>query len=497
MTKKLLTQLVIVILAFLSITWFWLFSRFTVDDAFISWRYGLNLVEHGVWNYNPTSFDPTQAYTNPIFAILSIIPAFFGWNMVFFFKIFAMLTVVAFGYWFLKKTNNSWLWLLGFMAIPPFMIHAFSGLETFVWASLVAVLALQLYEHRLAPAVVTTILLFLTRPEAWTLLAIVPAYFFFGAGQKLSFKKIDFKAAFASGIPLAIFMGGYFAFHLAVFGELLPNTFFVKAGQEFSLAKLAFFGFFALPLLLFFLAKQYRLGVALSLLFAPIVLNEAASSLIVNYQARYAFHIFAPIFIILVVLAKRKALGNFRLASQVTAVVVLAAFQLSAYQGTLDLVTSNPRLQEAHIKLGETLKQLNSEGKIRNFAFGDAGATAFYSGLPNLDNIGLGSRLYTKNGLTDELFRQYQVDVTVLHATRDSIRLDEFNLDRMLEWSKANNLVENCDVYFRPNYLLKLYARTQIPALQRLCASSKAANDVSEIELAKLTALNAPWQYWK
>lgn len=485
------------VLAFFALTWFWLFSRFTVDDAFISWRYGQNLVDHGVWNYNPTTFDPTQAYTNPIYAILSIIPALFGWNMVFFFKIFAMLTVVAFGYWFLKKTNNSWFWLLAFMAIPPFMIHAFSGLETFLWAALVAVLAVQLYEHRLAPAVATTMLLFLTRPEAWTLLAIVPAYFFFSSDQKLSFKHINFKAALQAGVPLALFMAGYFVFHLAVFGEFLPNTFFVKAGQEFSFAKLAFFAFFAAPLVLLLLAKKYKLGIALGLLFGPVVLNQATSSLIVNYQSRYAFHIFAPIFIILVLLAQRGVLGKFKLKTQLTALVMLAAFQLSAYQGTIDLVTSNPRLQQAHIKLGETLKQLNAEGKIRNFAFGDAGATALYSGLSDLDNIGLGSRLFTKYGLTDQLFSDYQVDVTVLHATRDAIRLDEFNLARVLEWSNANGLVENCDVYFRPNYLLKIYARTQLPEIQKLCAESKQANDVSEFVLAQQTALNAPWVYWK
>lgn len=27
---------------------FWLFSRFTVDDAFISWRYGKNLITYGI-----------------------------------------------------------------------------------------------------------------------------------------------------------------------------------------------------------------------------------------------------------------------------------------------------------------------------------------------------------------------------------------------------------------------------------------------------------------
>ena len=60
-------------------------------DAFITWRYGFNLVNHGIWNYNPSTFDPTQAYTNPIYALLSIIPALLGINVVLFFKIISLI----------------------------------------------------------------------------------------------------------------------------------------------------------------------------------------------------------------------------------------------------------------------------------------------------------------------------------------------------------------------------------------------------------------------
>ena len=74
---------------------FWLFSRFTVDDAFITWRYGQNLAQHGVWNFNPTTFDPTQSYTNPIYALISIIPAVLGINVVLFFKLFLSLIHIS------------------------------------------------------------------------------------------------------------------------------------------------------------------------------------------------------------------------------------------------------------------------------------------------------------------------------------------------------------------------------------------------------------------
>lgn len=44
-----LYKLCLIFSSFLVAGSFWIFSRFTVDDAFISWRYGKNLFENGVW----------------------------------------------------------------------------------------------------------------------------------------------------------------------------------------------------------------------------------------------------------------------------------------------------------------------------------------------------------------------------------------------------------------------------------------------------------------
>ncbi|MFM5952645.1 MAG: hypothetical protein ACKOOE_08685, partial [Micrococcales bacterium] len=112
---------------------FWIFSRFTVDDAFITWRYGKNLIDFGVWNYNPSTFDPTQAYTNPIYAALSIVPAALHWNVVLFFKFVSLLLAVSFVIWFVRVRPQSKLPLLVFFAVPATMIHLFSGLETFLY----------------------------------------------------------------------------------------------------------------------------------------------------------------------------------------------------------------------------------------------------------------------------------------------------------------------------------------------------------------------------
>ena len=156
---------------------FWLYSRFTVDDAFITWRYGKNLVEHGIWNYNPTTLDLTQSYTNPIYAILSIIPAFFAIDVVFFFKIVATLKILVFSVWFLRITQLSWLMILLLLSIPATIVHAYSGLETFLFVALVSALFISLDKNQRLLAIVLTWLLFLTRPESWLLVVLVPTFF--------------------------------------------------------------------------------------------------------------------------------------------------------------------------------------------------------------------------------------------------------------------------------------------------------------------------------
>ena len=85
---------------------FYFFSRFTVDDAFISWRYGFNLISSGHWNYNPSSLDLTQAYTNPLFAFLSILPAYFNIGVVLFFKILSLSSMLLFIPYMKRKHNR-------------------------------------------------------------------------------------------------------------------------------------------------------------------------------------------------------------------------------------------------------------------------------------------------------------------------------------------------------------------------------------------------------
>ena len=137
------------------------FSRLTVDDAFIGWRYGKNFVDHGIWNYNPTRFDLTEAYTNPLMVYLSIVPNILNFNIVLFYKLISLLVIFLFVYFISKKFKEKNLNILIFFAISGVVFHIFGGLETVFFAIFVCLLFISLYEEKLLNSIIFTIILFL------------------------------------------------------------------------------------------------------------------------------------------------------------------------------------------------------------------------------------------------------------------------------------------------------------------------------------------------
>ena len=68
-------RLLLAIAVCAALFWTLLYFQFTVDDAYISFRYGHVLAEHHVWNWNPAGAR-VEAYTSAIYTFLSILPAF-------------------------------------------------------------------------------------------------------------------------------------------------------------------------------------------------------------------------------------------------------------------------------------------------------------------------------------------------------------------------------------------------------------------------------------
>lgn len=471
---------------------FWLFSRFTVDDAFITWRYGQNLVQHGVWNFNPTTFDPTQSYTNPIYALISIIPAALGINVVLFFKLLSLALFGWFTFWFLKRRPDSSIYLGLFYAVPATAIHLFSGLETFLFVSLVCQLFIYVKEHSYRSAIIVASFLFMTRPESWTLVLTLPLVLAW------SRNRFHVKRFWKSLVVLGSVLGAYFLLHLWLFGELLPNTFFVKS----TVATFEAYRFF--PLLLVFavfipiLLLRFRKVVLLAgLLFIPMIVNYGISDLTMDYASRYAYHLYASaaLFVIYVYGAEkhRKKLAErfsrFRFGKLIPTLGVTAISVGFAYTtfffGIYQYETYYPRLLNAHAELGKLL-----EGKVQAVAVGDAGLIPFVSGAKSLDIKGLGTHLGATNGVSDKLAEQYGVDFAVF--------VDGDNAGRNLKpWLRARSIHPICSMTFRPDYQMELWATQSTDALHNLCEQTKHTNGDSEFDFFIRDAGNAPWVYWR
>ena len=123
-------------ISFLALSFFTF--QFGVDDSFITFRYARNLVEHGVWNWNSTG-PRVEAYTNFIYAVLAIIPEYFGLSSFIFFKLIGSLSIVYLGlrlHQILSMRYALWVALTFILINPLFYIHAYSGLETPVFVVL-------------------------------------------------------------------------------------------------------------------------------------------------------------------------------------------------------------------------------------------------------------------------------------------------------------------------------------------------------------------------
>jgi len=503
---------------------FWIFSRFTVDDAFISWRYGKNLIDFGIWNYSPSSLDMTQAYTNPIFAFLSIIPNYFNIDVVLFFKIFSLLNVIIFIGYIISKTNKPKTIIL-FFILPATIIHLFSGLETFLFISLLVALFINLYENNFKSSIFITIMLFITRPETWLFSIFIPFYFLIKnieidfSNKKIFFEKlfvrknIFYRKFFISLFFFVASLIAYFTYHKLHFGYALPNTFYIKSGATFNPKIFIWLTIVALPSIAIFMSKKYQLAVVFLLFFLALILSYSTSNLQMNYAERFAFHIFAPLYFILVFLSSKINEPIYYISLKfkdgqtffifkpeylnIIAMGFLALFFLKSTIGTIQLADYYPRAIDSHAQLGKKLNEIKTRYDINSFSFGDAGMAAYHSKLLALDNVGLGSSMIAQTkGVNNEILNSYNPDVLIFYATPESIRINDYNQKEIFDWGKERGYKYVCDVYWRKDYLLKIYSKNLYDELNEVCTSSKKNNNISSKDYILSTIKNSPFHYW-
>ncbi|MEU4245887.1 hypothetical protein AB0F15_00580 [Amycolatopsis sp. NPDC026612] len=210
------------------------FIRATVDDAFITWRYGRTLVESGVWNFNAEG-PLVEGYTNALYAALAIVPALLGIPVEVFFKVISLGILAAYVVVVRRMhlpRRQEFLLLAVTVASPVFLLLLYMGLETVSFALLIAWLFGILY--RKGELGTTGFLvagaLASTRPEG-----IVFAGVAIGWALLIAPKRAAVKGA-------AAVLGGWAVYWVArstYFHAFFPNTFYQKTDSNAELASRA------------------------------------------------------------------------------------------------------------------------------------------------------------------------------------------------------------------------------------------------------------------
>jgi len=223
--RKSILLLISVILFFIFAYLFWGYS---IDDAFITFRYAENLADGYGLVFNPGG-EPVEGYSN--FLWLLILALFYkcGLSTYLAAKILGIISFLLAGiiwFFYFKDHKTKYLWLTGplFLICPITAFWAVSGLELGLHAFLIALSIIALLRNSkwlflLLPLII------LSRPEG---IAIA-------VGMLLTVALIDWRSKspnmkyFLCTVLIVLLTGlSLTVFRFQVFGYILPNTYYAK-----------------------------------------------------------------------------------------------------------------------------------------------------------------------------------------------------------------------------------------------------------------------------
>lgn len=309
------------------------FPHWTVDDAYISYRYAYNLVNHGELNWN-IGQDPVEGYTG-IMLPLMVTPAIaFHVDPAVASKAISLVSFIASALllWLISAKMNvvpvvrSVLVAL-FLVTPSFYTHVTSGLETMLFTALILASFYALLRKSDTALAILLLLTSLTRPEGVLLAILFIALRLFQVGRKNTYLKTIIRFVVLYLIPGTI----YFLWRWNYYGYLLPNTFYVKVNGNNTIAEgIYWFGAYVIcPLVatIIILPKISRISPmklevgAISIFIISLFTLYSKSMLIMNYGQRF----FMPLYpVLLMLLASMVDSSNFKSKRIILSAIPLA-----------------------------------------------------------------------------------------------------------------------------------------------------------------------------
>ncbi len=399
------------ILAFCNLPWW------TVDDAFISYRYGHNLVKSGELTWNPGS-GKVEGYTGILLPLISAAFIWLGLPMVNGIKvlgIFSLLSIVLFSQLAMRRLQvelvRRGVAAVLLLATPLIYLHSISGLETIFFTAALTAVAYFLADQALLFATGKSALGLggallvagLCRPEGIALAVIVLAHLLI---SKSKFNPLIFKSFLIQFIVIGLApLLAYWVWRASYYGAWMPNSYFAKRYEGFlnpeSLWALAkFIGYYCLipiagslliggwPRLSQLRSRSLLLSVGAAFLLC-CTFAYLHSNLWMNYGSRFFFPFLPWILIALSTLSDTATTGLKLPRWKMAAIGTLLLLQMGAmgfrfHQEWGFLNYYHWIVQDELIPVGKYLKaHLPDRSKVISFM--DAGAVGYYSELEIVD----------------------------------------------------------------------------------------------------------------
>src|SRR3989344_5343225 len=237
---------------------FIIFPKWTIDDAYIIFRYAENFANHGALTWN-VGEPPIEGYTGVLWT--AVLAGFikFGFSPIAVSHVAGILAFFA-GWLLLflslRKLNLpdliSSVILLLYATSPILFTHALGGLETLLFIDAILLSFYFLLSAKETPLFLSLLFTSLTRPEG---VALTMAFIIAAGISKFKHEREDFRFWLWKFIVFYLFPALiYFIWRANYYGALLPNTFYAKKGNGISLNNLIDISrflrtFFAAPLL--------------------------------------------------------------------------------------------------------------------------------------------------------------------------------------------------------------------------------------------------------
>ena len=427
------------------------FAQFTVDDAFIVFRYSLNFVEHGIWNWNLDG-PHVEAYTG----FLELIPFTAGMyasiNPVVLSKIIGVLSVAYMALRVIQETKSAPFRLFGIALLlgnPFTYVHAFSGLETPLFMAFLFELGVILVKRYEAPIKLPMLCLALalTRPEGALLsLAFIAIYCY----RHPINRKFLLALALVGSLTVA-----YEFWRLSYFGLLFPNTYYAKHiwATPTIIPSNLFSGryyFFILGIAAFFSRGVTRLFIIT--LIVTMIFAYLPTSLMMNYADRFFFQFTLPGILAFLLNCEMVGMQTAVFAAIVSSILLVTTFNYTALK-EIFLYTAYNNIA---VDLGKRLRTL--AGNDVALCTQDVGVMPYFSRWHTLDGIGLASHdVAVSGGVTQQVFDREHPTVVLFSAATPapaSIYVERYGQGTLLSHVQKHHYVPVTAAYTGEYYLI-------------------------------------------